>query len=236
MVSGYFGYCYETARAYIRNRTSWILAIGVGAAISLSTFDQFFSQLPLLLGAIVSTCLFLFLFLLIGLFEKFGIELTDETEYFHRSTRRLSLESTNIIQSIHKESSVSSQESQEVHIPVRYLRGCGNDSTEALRRWELTLVWRKEFDVDNILYEPQPHFSLIKQCYPHYIHGRSKLGHPVYYERLGHIDIRQLKESGVGVQELIRHYVFIAEYLWTVVEPDDDFGQTVSILDRKSVV
>jgi hypothetical protein len=228
MITGYFGYCYETTRGHIRNRISWILAIGVGVAISLSSYGRLFPNWPLLLGAFASTCLFLFLFLLVGFLGKYGIELIDENESLQQPKKRLDLERANIIQ-------IPAVSTQEVQVPVRYLRGCGNDSIEALRRWKLTLSWRKEYEVDNILNEPQPHFALIKQCYPHYIHGRSNLGHPVYYERLGHINICRLKESGVGVQELIRHYVFIAEYLWTVVEPDDDFGQTVSILDVSGV-
>lgn len=121
-----------------------------------------------------------------------------------------------------------------VIVPSRYLRGCG-EYEEAKRRWLLTLSWRKEFDVDTILSEPQPDFDAIKQYYPHFIHGESKFGQPVYYELLGKINIAKLQEHGVGVHKLLRYYVFITEYIWKEVEPDDDFGQLVTVLDVEGV-
>lgn len=125
-------------------------------------------------------------------------------------------------------------ESTAVVVPSRYLRGCG-EYEEAKRRWLLTLSWRKEFDVDSILSEPQPDFDVIKQYYPHFIHGESKFGQPVYYELLGKINIAKLQEHGIGVHKLLRYYVFITEYIWEVVEPDEDFGQLVTILDVEGV-
>ena len=119
-------------------------------------------------------------------------------------------------------------------VPSRYIRGCG-DYNEALRRWRLTLKWRKEFDVDNILQEPQPDFDLIKECYPHFIHGESRFGQPVYYELLGKINIKKLQENGINVYKLLRYYIFITEYIWTVVEPDQDHGQLVTVLDVSGV-
>jgi hypothetical protein len=42
------------------------------------------------------------------------------------------------------------------------------------QRYENTLKWRRENNIDQILREPQPHFHAIKKCYPQYFHGRSK--------------------------------------------------------------
>jgi len=72
-----------------------------------------------------------------------------------------------------------------LQIPTRFIRGCNHNYEEALRRWRATLAWREEYNIDNILREPQPDFDLIKECYPHFIHGTSKFGTPVYYEMLG---------------------------------------------------
>ncbi len=66
--------------------------------------------------------------------------------------------------------------------PGRYIRGCGGDRSEALRRWKLTLQWRKSEHVDSILDEKQLHFDTIKKYYPHYTYGRAKSGSPVYYD------------------------------------------------------
>lgn len=109
-------------------------------------------------------------------------------------------------------------------IPARYIRGCAGDLDEAGRRWRETLIWRSENDIDNILYEPQPNFRIIKECYPHFVHRRDKFGHPIYYELLGRIDLKRLKANGVSVQETVRYYIFLTEYIWNRIEPDQDHG------------
>ena len=97
-----------------------------------------------------------------------------------------------------------------IQVPGRFLRGCQGDRTEALRRWRETLAWRRDQQVDTILTEAQPHFFAIKQSYPHFLHGRSsaaKGNHVVYYEQLGRIDLPTLREQGIGVPQLLRHYM-----------------------------
>lgn len=123
---------------------------------------------------------------------------------------------------------------QESDVPERFVRGCNGNTEEARQRWKVTLAWRAENNVDNILNEPQPDFKIIKQCYPHFFHGSSKAGHPVYYEQLGKINIARLRENGVTVERLLRYYVFLTEYLWNEIEPDPN-GQLVTILDLEGV-
>ncbi|CAM9272803.1 unnamed protein product [Choristocarpus tenellus] len=120
---------------------------------------------------------------------------------------------------------------RELDIPARYLRGCGGDEVEAERRWRATLEWRASERVDEILTEAQPYFETIKCYYPHFLHRRARNGCPVYYELLGKIDLGTLRDKGVSPDVLQRHYIFITEYLWGVVEPDFDHGQTVTVLD-----
>ena len=123
-----------------------------------------------------------------------------------------------------------------VVLPQRYVRGCDGDMEEAARRWKETLAWRAAEGVDGILREPQRNFRLIKECYPHYLHRRDKLGHPVYYELLGRINLKKLKANGVTVPEMVRYYVFLTEYIWNKVEPTEgDRGAMVSILDVENV-
>lgn len=40
-----------------------------------------------------------------------------------------------------------------------------------------------------------------------------------------------IRSSGVSTEELRRHYVFVTEYLWGVVETDFDHGQALTVLD-----
>ncbi|CAM9560598.1 unnamed protein product, partial [Phaeothamnion confervicola] len=116
-------------------------------------------------------------------------------------------------------------------IPVRYLRGCNGDEEEATRRWRATLDWRREERVDAALNEAQPHFALIKRHYPHFVHRRALNGCPVYYEQLGKVDLKTIWDGGVTMEAMRRHYLFITEYIWSVVEPDFDHGQLVTVLD-----
>lgn len=121
------------------------------------------------------------------------------------------------------------------NVPERYLRGCKMDLVEARRRWHLTLDWRREENVDSILEEAQPNFFKIKECYPHYFHNWSKDGHPVYYERVGYVDRKKMKSYGITVPMLVRHYVFITEYCWGKLHPDEDRGSSISIMDVENV-
>lgn len=130
-------------------------------------------------------------------------------------------------------------------VPERYIRGCGGEYAEAKRRWDLTLQWRKEQNVDSILSEPQPHFATIKECYPHFFHGRSNgkmsgkggddRSYCVYYEKLGELNLTKLKQKKVSVSHILRHFVFISEYLYTHIEPDNQYGKCISVLDVTGV-
>jgi len=55
-----------------------------------------------------------------------------------------------------------------------------------------------------------------RRYYPHYVHRKDKLGHPFYYERPADINIKALKAAGVTDDALLRHYLFITEYMWGV--------------------
>ena len=48
-------------------------------------------------------------------------------------------------------------------LPTRFLRAGKNDPIEGQRRYEATLQWRKDFNMDSILTEPHPNFNLIKK-------------------------------------------------------------------------
>ncbi|CAM9171543.1 unnamed protein product [Ectocarpus sp. 6 AP-2014] len=122
-------------------------------------------------------------------------------------------------------------EERVVDIPGRYLRGCAGDPVEAERRWRLTLEWRAKERIDEVLREPQPHFELIKRHYPHYIHRRARNGCPVWIELPGRIDLPAIRSAGVSPEALQRHYVFVTEYMWGVLEPDFENGQAVTVLD-----
>ncbi|GMF20322.1 unnamed protein product [Phytophthora fragariaefolia] len=112
----------------------------------------------------------------------------------------------------------------------RFIAGEKGDVEKGRARYLNTLEWRKENDIDNILVTPHPSFEVIKKHYPQYFHGRTRDGQPVYYERPGKIDLPALKREGLSIDDLLRHYMYITEYLWRVVEPDDS-GRSITVLD-----
>ena len=85
------------------------------------------------------------------------------------------------------DSAQGSDSSQEDEMPQRFINGCMGDTREAKRRWDITKKWRKQERIDEIMDEPQPHFDVIKEFYPHYYCGRGKQNQPVYYESPGQV-------------------------------------------------
>lgn len=112
----------------------------------------------------------------------------------------------------------------------RFIDAEKGDEEKGRQRYEATLEWRAENNVDNILVSPHPTFSTIKKFYPQYFHGRTKAGLPVYYEQPGKINLPALKREGLSLDDLLRHYMYITEYLWRVIEPSDT-GRSVTVLD-----
>ncbi|KDO34013.1 hypothetical protein SPRG_01287 [Saprolegnia parasitica CBS 223.65] len=119
-------------------------------------------------------------------------------------------------------------------VPQRYMNAVKGDPAAALVRWEDTLAWRKEEGVDGILDEPMPFFRLIKQNYPHYYHKRGLHNEPVYYEKPGKIDLKLLRTEGVTLENLIRNYTMISEFLWRVVEKDDN-QKCITVIDVEGI-
>lgn len=122
----------------------------------------------------------------------------------------------------------------DLSIPIRYIKGMGGDMAEARRRWVETLKWRESYKVDNMLQEPQLHFDAIKKYYPHYVYKRSKEGHLVYYEIPGETDLKCLRENGVDIDSLVRHYIYITEFIWNKLDTGEE-SKLLSIMDLRGV-
>ena len=101
----------------------------------------------------------------------------------------------------------------------RYLRATKNDTLEAQIRLTATLQWRIQNGMDGILLSPHPHFDTLKRCYPHAYHLRGYNNEPVYYECPGKIDLTALKSAGLTLNDLLRHYALVTEFLWTYISP-----------------
>ena len=106
--------------------------------------------------------------------------------------------------------------------PGKFIVGTGGDVREASRRWAETSRWRREHDVDAVMGEAHPKFAAIKRHYPHYWCGRGRRGELIYVERVGHVDAAGLKRDGVTIDHLVRHYILLHEFTWSVLAPAPD--------------
>lgn len=119
-------------------------------------------------------------------------------------------------------------------VPLRYIKAEKGDDEKARDRYINTLAWRKEKELDTILQRPWPHFRLIKANYPHFYHKCGKNNEPVYYEKPGKIDLKTLKAANIKLTDLLYNYLMVTEFLWQVLEPDDN-GKCISVLDVEGI-
>lgn len=49
-----------------------------------------------------------------------------------------------------------------------------------------------------------------------YSDGNASTGSMIYYEIPGQINLSKLKENGLDLDALCRHYIYITEFLWNV--------------------
>ncbi|CAI5732941.1 unnamed protein product [Hyaloperonospora brassicae] len=97
--------------------------------------------------------------------------------------------------------------------PSAYLVAENGDAAKASERHEATLAWRKHMRLDSILAVPQIHYDVIKRNYTQFLHKHDKLGHPLYFEKIGSINMPQLKKAGVTSDALFKHYLFAMEFM-----------------------
>lgn len=115
-------------------------------------------------------------------------------------------------------------------LPLRFLRAGKGDPIQGQQRYEETLEWRRQEQIDTILREPFPDFALIKEHYPHYYHLKGRKGQPVYYEQPARTNLAALRKAGVTLEQLLRHYTMITEFQWQLLAPDD-FMTSIFVID-----
>lgn len=121
-------------------------------------------------------------------------------------------------------------------LPTRFLNAEKGDEKKGLERWQATRRFRMAESVDTILWRPHPHFKIIKKHSVAYYHKRAKNGDTVYYEIPKRCDQVTLAKHGVGLQELLHHFVWISEYLWRVHDGDKyENGRVVSVVDLTGI-
>lgn len=124
-------------------------------------------------------------------------------------------------------------ESQEA-VPLRFQRAAKNNVDRGRKRYLKTLKWREQYKMDTILSEPHVHFEFIKQHYPHYFHFTGKKGQPVYFEMPARTNLSALRQGGVTLDILLRHYAMVTEFTWQYVSRDD-LQQSIYVIDLQGI-
>ena len=89
--------------------------------------------------------------------------------------------------------------------------------SNASNKWEATKKWRMDEKIYKVHATPHSLFPRIKQAYPHFIHGYSKLGYPVVYEQPFKMKLKEMFREGHTVDDMIHHYKFFLEYMSNVL-------------------
>lgn len=116
-------------------------------------------------------------------------------------------------------------------IPTRYLLMHGNKRHLAKTSLEATLHWRKQQKIDELLNQPQPKFDLCKAVFPHYFLGRDPTGHVIFLQLPAKFELDRAIKNGLKDDELLKHYIYVNEYLWQVLEKDKPLATMVSVID-----
>jgi hypothetical protein len=86
--------------------------------------------------------------------------------------------------------------------------------SKASEMWEATKRWRIENKTYKIHSIPHSLFPKIKDGYQHYIHGYSKMGYPVVYEKPGSMTLKKYFADGsITVDDMLHHYTFFMEFI-----------------------
>lgn len=104
-----------------------------------------------------------------------------------------------------------------VKVPKRFIVAEEGNYAAAKERFEKTVAWRAEHTLDTILEREPLYYNVIKKYYPQSVHHFDKLGHPVYIERIGLMNVKELMKHGITHASLFRHYQYTMEYVFTHV-------------------
>lgn len=119
-------------------------------------------------------------------------------------------------------------------IPGRFLRMQKGNRKKALKALKTSLDWREKYQVDTVLNRPNPYFDIGKAVQPAVFLGRDPKDHVIFIQRPGFMNHDLAAAADFEFDDLIRHYVYMLEYCWNIVEPRPDQTMT-SILDLKNV-
>lgn len=95
----------------------------------------------------------------------------------------------------------------------RFLTACAANASKAAHCYSKFRAWRADQGIDRLIFDDS-----LQPFYPHAPFGSSLSGQPVFFDRLGSLDIESLIESMGGSEEevgprLVRDHCFVMEHL-----------------------
>lgn len=120
-------------------------------------------------------------------------------------------------------------------IPSRFLYMKKGNREEAKECFAATLAWREKFGVDTLLSRPHPQYDVCKALVPHYFSGRDPHGNVVFVQRPALLDFELMRKNNATIDDLLRHYVFVIEYCWNVLEEGPPERVMTSVLDMRGM-
>uniref|UniRef100_A0A7S2ARM4 CRAL-TRIO domain-containing protein n=1 Tax=Octactis speculum TaxID=3111310 RepID=A0A7S2ARM4_9STRA len=155
----------------------------------------------------------------------------------HRCASRFSTDCKSWEITVVSSSIVGKKGDKVVPMPARFMDSCIGNVSEAHRNWKETCDWRKKKEVDSTLTKIQPHFEVIKKRCVYFLPGTTADGQPMLYLRPGSFDLQSLLSECPSITQdsVLDHFVFLMEYMFTLIWPSDKTGRMTLILDIRDV-
>ncbi|CAB9496629.1 Transfer protein [Seminavis robusta] len=116
-------------------------------------------------------------------------------------------------------------------IPTRYLTMAQQDRHLALKAVQKTVEWRRDQGINDLLNEPHVNYDVCKQVVPHVFIGRDVESHVVYVQQPARFNDEQMQRNGLEYHDMLRHAIYVQEYLWQIIEAENPRATITSIID-----
>ncbi|KAL0037452.1 hypothetical protein WJX79_008680 [Trebouxia sp. C0005] len=119
-------------------------------------------------------------------------------------------------------------------IQKRFMIAVEDDEKAAKKRVQEWLEWKTKHGLANGPSQPQPHYDTMKKAIMHAVICFSKSDHPIRIMKVGDMRAawKKMKAAGITSDIGLRHFGFVEEYIWQVVDPRPlPLGTAIWIVD-----